>query len=212
MIRNIYLFAILLFMAITFNSCDNTENEPAGAPQKMHVQCIAQFENSMLGYIDVEATWTDAAGRIQHAYPSPYYMEHGNRQYSRITIDSEFQGLPASTDVILKYTVREGVIGEDGFVDTPSDGLDVIVYTGVTVTNTYGSDKEYSTTYDISSFIQQSVKQDEFLNMVDYLNENLGRIYVSSDADGKITTNESEKDTDETSGTEDSENGESNIQ
>lgn len=191
MSRKVYLFAILLFTAITFNSCDKSENEPTGTPEKMKVQCIAQFENSMLGYIDVEATWTDDAGRVQHAYPSPYYMEHGNRQYSRITVDLEFQNLPASTEVTLKYTVRDGVIGEDGFVDTPSDGFDVIVYTGATVTNTYGSEKEYSTNYDIISFIQQSVLQDEFLDIVDYLNQNCSRIYVSADADGKIATNDS---------------------
>lgn len=208
MVRNIYIFTILLFTAMTFNSCDNSESEPAGAPQKMQVQCIAQYENSMLEYIDVEATWLDASGREHHAYPAPHYLEHGNRQYSRVTIDTDFQQLPASTEVFITYRVKDGVVAEDGFIDIPSEGVDVIVYTGVTVTNTYASGKEYSTTYDIASSIQQNVKQDEFLDMVEYLNSHFGLIYVSADADGNISTNEPVEDTEEPeeSGSEDSGN------
>lgn len=185
----IYLFAGLLITAISFISCDNTEKEPSGEPDKVGVELIAQYENTLLEYVDVEATWIDSNGTMRHASPVPHYLEHGNRQYSRITIDTEFLHLPSSTEVTLTYKVRDGVVEEDGFVDIPQDGIDVIVYTGATVTKTYGTSADFSTTYDIASFIQQGVLQTEFLDMVDYLNTNFNKIYVSADSDGKITTN-----------------------
>lgn len=185
----IYLFAGLLITTISFISCDNTEKEPSGEPDKVGVELIAQYENTLLEYVDVEATWIDSNGTMRHAYPAPHYLEHGNRQYSRITIDTEFLHLPSSTEVTLTYKVRDGVVEEDGFVDIPQEGIDVIVYTGATVTKTYGTSADFSTTYDIASFIQQGVLQTEFLDMVDYLNTNFNKIYVSADSDGKITTN-----------------------
>lgn len=185
----VYLFAGLLITAISFISCDNTEKEPSGEPDKVGVELIAQYENTLLEYVDVEATWIDSNGTMRHASPAPHYLEHGNRQYSRITIDTEFLHLPSSTEVTLTYKVRDGVVEEDGFVDIPQDGIDVIVYTGATVTKTYGTSTSFSTTYDIASFIQQGVLQTEFLDMVDYLNTNFNKIYVSADSDGKITTN-----------------------
>ncbi len=190
MVRKLYLFASLLITAFLLSSCDNDDTQPAGIPEKIEVDCIAQFENSMFDYINVEATWRDADGTLRHATPIPHYLEHGNRQYSRITVKSEYLKLPATTDITLTYTVKDGVIDEEGFVDIPKEGVDIIVYTGVTVDNTYSSGKNYSHTYDIVSYIKQNVQQDEFIETVEYLNKNCGRIFVWADSNGAITTNE----------------------
>ncbi len=187
--KNIYLFAGMLIAAIMFGACDNTDTEPSDVPETTKVELIAQYENSLTNNVEVEATWVDASGRVRHAYPAPHHLNHGNRQYSRITIDDEYPVLPASTEVTLTYKAKEGVIEEDGFVDIPLEGIDVIVYTGAVVTKEYKSNKEFRTTYDITSFIQQNVLQEEFLDMLDYLNTNCNKICVYADAEGNITTN-----------------------
>ena len=188
--KNLFLSAIMFLAVTTFIACDKSETEPNGVPENINVECIAQFENTMLGYIDVEATWTDARGRLHHAYPSPHYLEHGNRQVSRITVDTTYHTLPASTDITLTYTAKQGIIQEDGFVDIPTEGIDVIIYTGINVSNNYAGGKETKHTYDIASFIRQSVKQDEFIDLLEELNTSYGRIYVSVNDSGSISTAE----------------------
>lgn len=190
MVKNLFLSAIMFLSATAFIACEKSESEPTGVPESIKVDCIAQFENTMLMYIDVEATWTDARGQLQRAYPSPHYLEHGNRQVSRITVDTVYQTLPASTDITLTYTAKEGVIQEDGFVDIPSEGIDVIVYTGINVKNIYADGKETNHTYDIASLIRQSVKQDEFVELLEELNTSYSRIYVSANGTGAISTSE----------------------
>lgn len=202
MIKNLFLSSVMILAATALTSCDKSETEPAGIPEAVNIESIAQFENTMLTYIDVEATWIDARGRQHHAYTQPYYLEHGNRQVSRITVDTVFQTLPASMEISLTYTAKEGVIQEDGFVDIPSEGVDVIIYTGLNVVNSYANGKETSHTYDIASLIRQSVKQDEFIDLLEELNTSYSRIFISADASGAISTgedtgdDESDEDTD----------------
>lgn len=193
MVKRIFLYAAMILSAATFTSCDD-DKEPTGVPEKIEVECIAQFENSMLEYIEVEATWLDAMGMEHHAYPSPHYLVHGNRQVSRLTVDEEFLSFPNSMEINLTYTIRDGVVDEDGFVDIPKEGVDVIVYTGATVQSTYAKGKQHTRTYDIASFINQNVLQEDFIATVNYLNHNCSRIYVSTDDSGSITTNASSDD------------------
>lgn len=203
MIKNIFLSTIMLLVTTAFVACEKNETEPAGIPENINIECVAQFENTLLLYIDVEATWTDARGRIQHANPAPHYLEHGNRQVSRITVDTVYQTFPASTDITLTYKAKEGVIQEDGFVDIPKEGIDVIAYLGINVNNIYANGKETSHTYDIASFIRQNVKQEEFIDLLEELNTSYSRIYVSADHSGAISTSEDTGD----EGTEDEESG-----
>lgn len=202
MVKNLIMSAIILMAATAFTACDKNENEPAGIPENIKLECIAQFEKTMLYYIDVEATWTDARGLLHHAFPVPHYLEHGNREVCRITVDTVYQTLPASTEITLTYTAKEGVIQEDDFVDIPKEGIDVIAYTGITVHNIYADGKETSRNYDIGSLIRQNVKQDEFIDLLEELNTSYGKIYVSANASGNITTTED-------TGDEDSEDEES---